>query len=229
MKCPYCGHLNNKVIDSRLNKDKTITRRRRTCIKCKQRFTTYERIEVMLPMLVKKDGRREAWDRGKIVTGLEKACEKRPVSMADIDRFVDAIEGRLQDFGGKEVPTSKIGEWVMEALPALDEVAYVRFASVYRQFKDVNEFMAELKTLLDARADCGFHPRLQGARAHHLRDDFTVGKGVGLHRQRPEFDLIDGEDHYRGYRQEDGGAAQEGGFHESGCSGSLVAAVYDRR
>ena len=109
MKCPYCGHLNNKVIDSRLNKDKTITRRRRTCIKCKQRFTTYERIEVMLPMLVKKDGRREAWDRGKIVNGLEQACEKRPVSMADIDRFVDAIEGRLQDFGGKEVLTSKIG------------------------------------------------------------------------------------------------------------------------
>ncbi|MHB8810115.1 MAG: transcriptional regulator NrdR [Desulfobulbaceae bacterium] len=148
MKCPYCGHLNNKVIDSRLNKDKTITRRRRTCIKCKQRFTTYERIEVMLPMLVKKDGRREAWDRGKIVNGLEKACEKRPVSMADIDRFVDAIEGRLQDFGGKEVPTSRIGEWVMEALPALDEVAYVRFASVYRQFKDVNEFMDELKGFL---------------------------------------------------------------------------------
>ncbi|MHB1351352.1 MAG: transcriptional regulator NrdR [Desulfobulbaceae bacterium] len=148
MKCPYCGHLNNKVIDSRLNKDKTITRRRRTCVKCKQRFTTYERIEVMLPMLVKKDGRREPWDRGKIVNGLEKACEKRPVSMADIDRFVDAIEGRLQDFGGKEVPTSKIGEWVMEALPSLDEVAYVRFASVYRQFKDVNEFMEELKGFL---------------------------------------------------------------------------------
>lgn len=148
MKCPYCGHLNNKVIDSRLNKDKTITRRRRACGKCDQRFTTYERIEVMLPMLVKKDGRREAWDRGKIVNGLEKACEKRPVSMADIDRFVDAIEGRLQDFGGKEVPTARVGEWVIEALPELDEVAYVRFASVYRQFKDVNEFMDELKGFL---------------------------------------------------------------------------------
>lgn len=148
MKCPYCGHLDNKVIDSRLNKDKTITRRRRACEECKQRFTTYERIEVMLPMLVKKDGRREPWDRGKIVNGLEKACEKRPVSMADIDRFVDAIEGRLQDTGGKEVPTSKVGEWIMEALPELDEVAYVRFASVYRQFKDVNEFMDELKGFL---------------------------------------------------------------------------------
>jgi len=148
MKCPYCGHLDNKVIDSRLNKDKTITRRRRACIKCKQRFTTYERIEVMLPMLVKKDGRREPWDRGKIVAGLDKACEKRPVSAADIDRFVDSIEGRLQDVGGKEVPTSKVGEWVMEALPDLDVVAYVRFASVYRQFKDVNEFMDELKGFL---------------------------------------------------------------------------------
>lgn len=148
MKCPYCGHLDNKVIDSRLNKDKTITRRRRACEECDQRFTTYERIEVMLPMLVKKDGRREPWDRGKIVNGLEKACEKRPVSMADIDRFVDAIEGRLQDTGGKEIPTSKVGEWIMEALPELDEVAYVRFASVYRQFKDVNEFMDELKGFL---------------------------------------------------------------------------------
>jgi transcriptional repressor NrdR len=148
MKCPYCGHLDNKVIDSRLNKDKTITRRRRACEDCKQRFTTYERIEVMLPMLVKKDGRREPWDRGKIVTGLEKACEKRPVSMGDIDRFVDAIEGRLQDTGGKEIPTTRIGEWVMEALPDLDEVAYVRFASVYRQFKDINEFMDELKGFL---------------------------------------------------------------------------------
>ncbi len=148
MKCPYCGHLDNRVIDSRLNKDKTITRRRRACSACQQRFTTYERIEVMLPVLVKKDGRREPWDRGKIVAGLEKACEKLPVSMADIDRFVDNIERKLQDVGGKEVPTSRIGEWVMAALPDLDEVAYVRFASVYRQFKDVNEFMDELKNFL---------------------------------------------------------------------------------
>lgn len=151
MKCPYCGKLANRVIDSRLNKEKTITRRRRTCSACGQRFTTYERLEIMLPMLVKKDGRREAWNRDKVIIGLEKACEKRPVSLADIDSFVDNIERRLQDCGSKEIPTAKIGEWVMAELPALDEVAYVRFASVYRQFKDVSEFVEELKTLLAGR------------------------------------------------------------------------------
>ena len=151
MKCPYCGHLDNKVIDSRLNKEATITRRRRSCLSCDQRFTTYERLEVMMPVLVKKDGRRETWDRKKIVLGLEKACEKRPVSRDAIDAFVDQIEHNLQDMGSKEVPSSVIGEWVMENLSDLDEVAYVRFASVYRQFKDVNEFMNELKTLLEDR------------------------------------------------------------------------------
>jgi len=153
MKCPYCGHLDNKVIDSRLNKESTITRRRRSCLSCEQRFTTYERLEVMLPMLVKKDGRREVWDRQKMVVGLEKACEKRPVSCDGIDAFVDEIESKLQDYPSKEVPSEVIGEWVMEELPKLDEVAYVRFASVYRQFKDVNEFMDELKGLLDSRGD----------------------------------------------------------------------------
>lgn len=153
MKCPYCGDLDNKVIDSRLNKESTITRRRRSCLSCDQRFTTYERLEVMMPMLVKKDGRREAWDRQKMVVGLEKACEKRPVSRDRIDLFVDDIEHRLQDFGSKEVAAEVIGEWVMDDLSQLDEVAYVRFASVYRQFKDVNEFMDELKTLLDSRDD----------------------------------------------------------------------------
>lgn len=153
MKCPYCGDLDNKVIDSRLNKESTITRRRRSCLSCDQRFTTYERLEVMMPMLVKKDGRREAWDRQKMAIGLEKACEKRPVSRDRIDQFVDDIEHRLQDIGSKEVAAEVIGEWVMEDLSQLDEVAYVRFASVYRQFKDVNEFMDELKTLLDSRDD----------------------------------------------------------------------------
>ncbi|MCW5198855.1 transcriptional repressor NrdR [Desulfobulbus sp. F4] len=148
MKCPYCSQLDNRVIDSRLSRDGTITRRRRHCTSCEQRFTTYERIEVTMPMLVKKDGRREPWDRGKMLLGLEKACEKLPVSMEQLDAFVDKIERRLQDVGGKEIPTAKLGEWVMEALPELDVVAYVRFASVYRQFKDVNEFMEELKHFL---------------------------------------------------------------------------------
>ncbi len=153
MKCPYCEHLDNKVIDSRLNKDATITRRRRECLSCAKRFTTYERLEVLLPMLVKKDGRREPWDRHKLAIGLEKACEKRDVSRDQIDEFVDGIEQKLQDYGAKEIPSQMVGEWVMEGLSALDEVAYVRFASVYRQFKDVNEFMAELKGLLDARTE----------------------------------------------------------------------------
>ena len=151
MKCPYCGHLDNKVIDSRLNKESTITRRRRSCLSCEQRFTTYERLEVMMPVIVKKDGRREGWDRHKMIVGLEKACEKRPVSRDRIDIFVDQMEKRLQDIGGKEISAKELGKWVMEGLSELDEVAYVRFASVYRQFKDVNEFMDELKMLLDAR------------------------------------------------------------------------------
>lgn len=151
MKCPYCGHLDNKVIDSRINKDATITRRRRSCLECDQRFTTYERLEVMLPVLVKKDGRRETWDRQKLAMGLEKACQKRAVSSDEIDEFVDGIELLLQDYGAKELSSSIVGEWVMERLPSLDEVAYVRFASVYRQFKDVNEFMSELKHLLDTK------------------------------------------------------------------------------
>jgi transcriptional repressor NrdR len=153
MKCPYCGELENKVVDSRLNKDYTITRRRRACDACGQRFTTYERLEVMLPMLIKKDGRREAWDRSKVVEGLQKACEKRPVSMEELDGFVDSLERRLQDLGEREVSSNQVGEWVMEGLSRIDEVAYVRFASVYRQFKDLNEFMDELKTLLGARKD----------------------------------------------------------------------------
>jgi transcriptional repressor NrdR len=131
----------------------TIIRRRRSCESCEQRFTTYERLEVMMPMLIKKDGRREAYDRYKVVAGLKKACEKRPVSMADIDEFVDLLERELQDMGEREVPTQWIGEKMMEGLAKLDEVAYVRFASVYRQFKDINEFMDELKGLLDTRKE----------------------------------------------------------------------------
>lgn len=155
MKCPNCDHLENKVVDSRLNKECTIIRRRRSCESCGQRFTTYERLEVRMPMLIKKDGRREAYDREKVVSGLKKACEKRPVSMVDIDEFVDSLEKKLQDMGEREVPTQWIGEQMMEGLAQLDEVAYVRFASVYRQFKDINEFMDELTGLLDTRKKVG--------------------------------------------------------------------------
>jgi transcriptional repressor NrdR len=148
MKCPYCGHLENRVVDSRLNKDYTITRRRRMCDSCNRRFTTYERLEVTMPMLVKKDGRREAWDRQKVADGMMKACEKRPVSIERIDEFVDTLERELQDMGEREIPVRLIGERVMEGLRQIDGVAYVRFASVYRQFKDLNEFMNELKGML---------------------------------------------------------------------------------
>jgi transcriptional repressor NrdR len=148
MKCPYCGHLDNRVVDSRLNKEYTITRRRRLCESCERRFTTYERLEVTMPMLVKKDGRRENWDRLKVVEGMKKACEKRPVSMSQIEEFVDQMERELQDMGEREIPITVIGGKVMEGLRHLDDVAYVRFASVYRQFKDLNEFMDELKGML---------------------------------------------------------------------------------
>ncbi len=151
MKCPYCGHIDNKVVDSRVNKEYTTTRRRRLCGLCGRRFTTYERLEVAMPMLIKKDGRREKWERSKVVEGLKKACEKRPVSMSDIERFVDSLELDLQDIGEREIPVRIVGARVMEGLRKMDEVAYVRFASVYRQFKDLNEFMDELKGLLGGR------------------------------------------------------------------------------
>ncbi len=149
MKCPYCGHLDNRVVDSRLNKDFTITRRRRLCEACERRFTTYERLEVTMPMLIKKDGRREAWDRLKAVAGMKKACEKRPVAMNQLEDFVDGLERELQEMGEREIEITVVGERLMEGLRQLDDVAYVRFASVYRQFKDLNEFMAELKGMLD--------------------------------------------------------------------------------
>ncbi len=148
MKCPFCGNLENKVIDSRLSKDGGVIRRRRDCEECGRRFTTYERIEEILPMVIKKDGRRELFDRGKVVAGLTRACEKRPVSMEELEKIVDGIEQSLQESGDREIPTTRIGERIMKELHELDEVAYVRFASVYRQFKDINEFMDELKDLL---------------------------------------------------------------------------------
>ena len=148
MKCPFCGFADTKVIDSRLGKEGNNIRRRRECFDCERRFTTYERIEETLPLVVKKDGRREAFDRQKIIAGMQRACEKRPVPIATIEKMVDRLELSLQESGEKEIESSRIGEAVMEALHDLDEVAYVRFASVYRQFKDINEFMSELKDLL---------------------------------------------------------------------------------
>ena len=148
MKCPFCAELENKVIDSRLSNQGAVIRRRRECLGCERRFTTYERVEEILPMVVKKDGRREAYDRQKILEGLRLACQKRPVSAEQLEEVADGIERRLQEMGDKEVRSSVIGEAVMRELARLDEVAYVRFASVYRSFKDLGEFMSELKELL---------------------------------------------------------------------------------
>ena len=148
MKCPFCGHAENKVIDSRISKDGKAIRRRRECLDCIKRFTTYEFVEDILPMVVKKDGRREPFDRTKIRNGVMKACEKRPISMESMEKIVENVEQACQEFQGEEIPSTVIGEKVMNELKALDGVAYVRFASVYRQFRDVGEFMTELKDLL---------------------------------------------------------------------------------
>lgn len=149
MKCPFCSHIEDKVIDSRLSQDGDVTRRRRECLKCGKRFTTYERVEETLPLVIKKDGRRELFDRTKILNGVLRACEKRPVGIEAIEKVVDKIEKGLLEIGEREIQSSAIGSRVMEELKKLDEVAYVRFASVYREFRDINEFMTELKGLLD--------------------------------------------------------------------------------
>jgi transcriptional repressor NrdR len=151
MRCPYCTSVDNKVVDSRIGKEGDTIRRRRECLKCEGRFTTYERVEEVLPSVIKKDGRREPYDRAKILSGLKKACEKRPISVEALDKAVDSIEKMLQEKGLREIPSSAIGEEVMDALHRLDEVAYVRFASVYRSFKDINEFMSELKDILSTK------------------------------------------------------------------------------
>ena len=148
MKCPDCSGMENKVIDSRLNKEGNVIRRRRECLSCSGRFTTYEKVERSLPLLVKKDGRREEFDRDNIISGVRKACQKRPVSIKNIEDLVDRVEQYLQELGEKEVHAVKVGEKVISEIYNLDDVAYVRFASVYRSFKDVNEFMVELKEVL---------------------------------------------------------------------------------
>ncbi|MBI3610463.1 MAG: transcriptional repressor NrdR [Nitrospirae bacterium] len=153
MHCPYCESLDNKVVDSRLSQEGATIRRRRECVGCRRRFTTYERVEETSPMVIKKDGRREHLDRQKILAGLKKACEKRPISMDTLDAVATRIEKKFQENGETEVPSRMIGEAVMSELYPLDPVAYVRFASVYREFKDLNQFMSELKSLLNRDPD----------------------------------------------------------------------------
>ena len=150
MKCPYCSEIENKVIDSRLSKDASVIRRRRECLTCKRRFTTYEHIEEIPIMIMKKDGRRELFSRDKVRSGMLKACEKRNISMNTIEEFIEDMERDLREAEDKEIPAAVVGEKIMAKLHELDDVAYVRFASVYREFKDVNDFVLELKKLLSA-------------------------------------------------------------------------------
>jgi transcriptional repressor NrdR len=164
MRCPFCQELENKVIDSRESHEGSVIRRRRECLQCQRRFTTYERVEELSPLIVKKDGRREGFDREKMLAGLKKACEKRPVSTERLEAVVTEIERKLQEAGEKEVPSAFLGEEVMGRLRRLDEVAYVRFASVYRSFRDIAEFMSELKELINE----------QGRGKHKLQ---SSGKG----------------------------------------------------
>lgn len=149
MKCPFCSKIEDKVIDSRMSKDGEAIRRRRECINCGNRFTSYERVEDPLPLVIKKDDSRETYDRQKILTGLKKACEKRPISIEALEEAISQIEKKLIGMGVKEIPSSWIGEEVVSALKEIDKVAYVRFASVYRQFKDINDLIHEVKTLFD--------------------------------------------------------------------------------
>jgi transcriptional repressor NrdR len=151
MKCPFCGELDNKVIDSRVSKDGTVIRRRRECIDCTRRFTTYEHIEEIPIMIIKKDGRREVFSRDKVRSGMQMACQKLDISMNAIEDFIDELERDLRETGEKEIPSRIVGEKVMSKLHDLNDIAYVRFASVYREFKDVNDFVDELKGLLSGK------------------------------------------------------------------------------
>lgn len=151
MKCPHCGFQESKVVDSRHSEDGTSIRRRRECLNCQKRFTTYETVESLPIIVVKRDNSRQAFDRNKIMNGMLRACEKRPVSMQDLENAVNEIEGLVQNSLEREITTEYIGEQVMEKLKGLDEVAYVRFASVYRQFKDIHSFMQELNKILEEK------------------------------------------------------------------------------
>jgi transcriptional repressor NrdR len=151
MKCPFCGEFDNKVIDSRVSKDGSVIRRRRECIECSRRFTTYEHIEEIPIMIIKKDGRREVFSRSKVRQGMQRACQKLDISMNVIEDFIEDLERDLRETGEKEIPSRVVGEKVMAQLHDLNPIAYVRFASVYREFKDVNDFLSELKSLLSER------------------------------------------------------------------------------
>ena len=151
MKCPFCGFLEDKVVDSRESKDGDSIRRRRECLECGRRFTSYERIDEIPYMVIKKDGKRETFERNKILSGLLRACEKRPISAAQLESIVDDVEKTVQDTADRELSTTDIGKLIMKRLKALDKVAYVRFASVYLEFEDVSEFMTELKYLVRTR------------------------------------------------------------------------------
>lgn len=151
MKCPYCGYIESKVVDSRPTDENETIRRRRECLKCKNRFTTYERIEETPIIVVKRDGNRQIFDKSKMINGIIKSCEKRPVALSDIESAADNIEKKLQNSLAKEVSSKEIGEYVMEELKNLDEVAYVRFASVYREFKDVQSFLDELEDIIKTK------------------------------------------------------------------------------
>lgn len=151
MKCPYCDHLGDKVVDSRESKEGDVIRRRRQCLECGKRFTSYERIDEIPYMVVKKEGRRERFDRHKVLAGLLKACEKRPVSVTQLEQIVDEVEQSLHETPNKEMAADQIGEFVMSELKGLDQVAYVRFASVYRDFKDAHEFVETIRGLLDTQ------------------------------------------------------------------------------
>jgi len=151
MKCPFCSEIDNKVIDSRLSKDGNVIRRRRECIVCSRRFTTYEHIEEVPIMIIKKDGRREVFNREKVGAGIHRACEKLDISVNVIEEFLDDLERDLKETGEKEIPSHDIGEKIMEKLHSLNDIAYVRFASVYREFKDVNDFVSELRSLLSSQ------------------------------------------------------------------------------
>ena len=151
MKCPYCGHLEDKVVDSRESREGEVIRRRRECLECGRRFTSYERVDEIPYMVVKKDGRRERFERQKLIAGLLKACEKRPVKVNALEAIADRVESTLQERPDREISTTEIGHLVMQELRQLDKVAYVRFASVYRHFRDIGEFMTELEDLLNAK------------------------------------------------------------------------------